>query len=104
MRAGPHPTVPLVRLAWGRSGDKGDISNIGMIARRPEYLPLLRAQVTERRWRVTWRTWCKGTVTRHDLPGMQATELRLHAGAGRRRARVQPAHRPAGQGHGAGCC
>ena len=35
-------TVPLVRLAWGRSGDKGDSANIGILARRPEYLPFIR--------------------------------------------------------------
>ena len=34
-------TLPLVQLAWARSGDKGNISNIGVIARRPEWLPLL---------------------------------------------------------------
>jgi hypothetical protein len=42
-RPARRATVPLVRLAWGRSGDKGDISNIGLIARRPEWLPLLWA-------------------------------------------------------------
>lgn len=38
--------VPLVKLAWGRSGDKGDLSNIGLIARQPQWLPLLWARVT----------------------------------------------------------
>src|SRR5690606_33829213 len=33
--------VPLIRLAWARSGDKGDTSNVGVIARRPQWLPLL---------------------------------------------------------------
>lgn len=41
--------VPLIRLAYGRSGDKGDISNIGLIARRPEWLSLIRTQVTPER-------------------------------------------------------
>jgi hypothetical protein len=41
--------VPLIQLAWARSGDKGNTSNIGVIARRPEWLPLLRAQLTEAR-------------------------------------------------------
>ncbi|MFD2229496.1 acyclic terpene utilization AtuA family protein [Alkalimarinus sediminis] len=35
-------TVPLIKLAWARSGDKGDHSNIGVIARKPEYLPYIR--------------------------------------------------------------
>ena len=33
--------VPLIKLAWGRSGDKGDKANVGIIARRPEYLPYI---------------------------------------------------------------
>ena len=64
--------VPLIRLAWARSGDKGDISNIGVIARRPEWLPLLRAQLTEARV-ADWLTHLvQGKVTRYDLPGIHA--------------------------------
>lgn len=39
--------VPLIKLAWGRSGDKGDKANIGIIARQPEYLPFIYAALTE---------------------------------------------------------
>src|ERR1700730_10925019 len=39
-------TVPLIRLARGRSGDKGNFANIGIIARRPEYLLYIRAALT----------------------------------------------------------
>lgn len=42
----PH-TVPLVKLAWARSGDKGDHSNIGVIARQSNFLPYIRAALTE---------------------------------------------------------
>ncbi|WP_454726680.1 MULTISPECIES: acyclic terpene utilization AtuA family protein [Cupriavidus] len=64
--------VPLIRLAYGRSGDKGDISNIGLIARRPEYLPLLRAQVTASRVAEWLGHLVAGPVTRYDLPGFDA--------------------------------
>ena len=64
--------VPLIRLAWGRSGDKGDISNIGILARRPEYLPLLRAQVTEAAVAQYLAHLVHGTVTRYELPGIGA--------------------------------
>jgi hypothetical protein len=64
--------VPLIRLAWGRSGDKGDISNIGILARRPEYLPLLRAQLTEAAVARYLAHLVHGTVTRHELPGIGA--------------------------------
>src|SRR4029077_3381416 len=39
-------TVPLLALAWARSGDKGDLFNVGAIARRPEYYPYMAAALT----------------------------------------------------------
>lgn len=64
--------VPLIRLAYARSGDKGDISNIGIIARRPDLLPVLRAQVTEAAVATYLAHLVKGKVTRYDLPGINA--------------------------------
>lgn len=64
--------VPLVRLAWGRSGDKGDISNIGIIARSPQLLPVLREQLTEEAIASWLSHLVKGPVTRYDLPGIHA--------------------------------
>lgn len=64
--------VPLIRLAWARSGDKGDTSNIGVIARHPALLPLLREQLTEARV-AEWLTHLvKGRVTRYEVPGIDA--------------------------------
>ncbi|KZZ77797.1 terpene utilization protein AtuA [Oleiphilus sp. HI0133] len=40
-------TVPLIQLAYARSGDKGNHSNIGVIARKPEYLPFIQAALSE---------------------------------------------------------
>ena len=65
--------VPLIRVAWARSGDKGDTSNIGVIARRPEWLPLLREQLTEARVAQHLAHLMVGhKVTRHELPGIHA--------------------------------
>ncbi|MNT07323.1 hypothetical protein D3C72_1420230 [compost metagenome] len=64
--------MPLIRLAWGRSGDKGDTSNIGLIARKPEYLPLLRKQVSSERVAAWLAHLVKGEVTRYELPGFDA--------------------------------
>jgi hypothetical protein len=64
--------VPLIELAYARSGDKGDTSNIGVIARRPAFLPLLRAQLTPLRVASHLAHLVKGTVTRYDLPGIDA--------------------------------
>ncbi|MBE7366722.1 acyclic terpene utilization AtuA family protein [Ramlibacter pallidus] len=72
MPAGDLVEVPLVELAWARSGDKGDHSNIGVIARRPEWLPWLRAQVTEQRVKAWLSHLVAGQVTRYDLPGLNA--------------------------------
>jgi hypothetical protein len=66
------PHLPLIRLAWARSGDKGNSSNIGVIARRPEWLPLLREQLTEARVNAWLAHLVEGEVTRYDLPGIHA--------------------------------
>lgn len=64
--------VPLIRLAWARSGDKGDTSNIGVIARHPALLPLLREQLTEARVAEWLSHLVKGPVTRYEVPGIGA--------------------------------
>jgi len=64
--------VPLVRLAWARSGDKGDISNIGVVARTPEMLPVLRTQLTEAAVAAWLAHLVKGRVTRFEVPGIHA--------------------------------
>lgn len=64
--------VPLIQLAWARSGDKGNTSNIGVIARRPEWLALLQAQLTPERVAQWLAHLVKGPVTRYDVPGIHA--------------------------------
>jgi hypothetical protein len=64
--------LPLVRVAWARSGDKGDTSNIGVIARRAEWVSHLRAQLTPQRVREWLAHLVKGDVTRYHLPGIHA--------------------------------
>ena len=64
--------VPLIRLAWARSGDKGDTANIGVIARHPGLLPLLRAQLTEACVAAHLAHLVRGRVTRYEVPGIHA--------------------------------
>lgn len=64
--------VPLVRLAWGRSGDKGDTSNIGIIARHPDLLPWLSATLTAERVAAWLAHLVKGPVTRYEVAGIGA--------------------------------
>ncbi|MBN9426966.1 MAG: DUF1446 domain-containing protein [Burkholderiales bacterium] len=68
--AAPGIEVPLIRLAYGRSGDKGDTSNIGIIARRAEYLPALREQLTPARVAAFLAHLVEGPVTRYEVPGV----------------------------------
>jgi len=100
MPAGPTKTVPLVALAWGRSGDKGDISNIGLIARRPEWLPLLWAQVTPEVVKAWFAHMVKGRVERFHLPGLNAMNLVMHQaldGGGPASLRLDPLGKGMGQ-------
>ncbi|MGE8369412.1 MULTISPECIES: acyclic terpene utilization AtuA family protein [Cupriavidus] len=64
--------VPLIRLAYGRSGDKGDFSNIGIIARDAAYLPLIAGQLSEAAVAAFLAHNVKGRVTRYFLPGIGA--------------------------------
>ncbi|NBB17646.1 acyclic terpene utilization AtuA family protein, partial [Caulobacter sp. SLTY] len=70
---------PLIDLAWARSGDKGDAFNVGVIARRPEYLPWIRAALTEEAVKTWFAHEFEGAtapqVIRYDLPGMDAINL-----------------------------
>ncbi len=75
-------TLPLVRLAWGRSGDKGDAANIGILARKPHYLPFIRAALTEAAVAAWFAHLVKGRVQRFDLPGTQALNFLLDEALG----------------------
>jgi hypothetical protein len=68
--------VPLIRLAWARSGDKGDAFNVGVIARRPEYLPWIRAALTGpalRQWFAhEFEGGARPEVRIYEVPGLNA--------------------------------
>jgi hypothetical protein len=64
--------VPLIALAWARSGDKGDLFNVGVIARKAEYLPYIRAALTPDAVREWYAQFDAKRVLRYDLPGFNA--------------------------------
>lgn len=74
----PTVEVPLVKLAWARSGDKGNLSNIGVIARRAEWLPLIWARVTPESVKQYFAHLVKGRVERFYLPGISAVNYVMH--------------------------
>ena len=74
--------VPLVAIACARSGDKGDRSNIGVIARRPEFLPLILAQVTPAVVAQYFSHLVRGPVRRYRLPGIHGCNFVLDGALG----------------------
>lgn len=64
--------VPLHAIAHGRAGDKGDTSNISVIAYRPETWPLLREHVTEARIMEVFAPLGAKSVRRYELPNLSA--------------------------------
>ncbi|WP_119418266.1 acyclic terpene utilization AtuA family protein [Desertibaculum subflavum] len=80
--AGPTVTVPLIRLAWGRSGDKGNASNIGIIARKPEYLPAIRRALTPETVGAYMAHLVKGKVERFEVPGIRALNFLMQDALG----------------------
>ena len=71
-------SLPLIRLAWARSGDKGDLSNVGVVARRAEWLPLLWERLTPTRVKGWLGHLVRGEVERFHLPGINAINFVLH--------------------------
>jgi hypothetical protein len=74
--------VPLSAVAHGRSGDKGDTCNIGVIARAPEIYPWLRRTLTAALVKRTFRGICLGRVERHEVPNLWALNFLLHESLG----------------------
>lgn len=74
--------VPLVKIAHGRSGDKGNDSNIGIIARKPEYYPIIRRELTAEVVKEYFGYLMDGDVERFDLPGIYAVNFLLKESLG----------------------
>ncbi len=70
-------TVPLSELAHARSGDKGDMSNIGVIARAPEIYPWLVATLSAKRVKKYFAGIALGDVQRHEVPNLWALNFLL---------------------------
>ncbi|MBR7714979.1 DUF1446 domain-containing protein [Acinetobacter nosocomialis] len=93
---GDEIEVPLIEIAHARSGDKGNHSNIGVIARKADYLPWIRAALTEQ----TVASYMqhvldaeKGRVIRYELPGLNALNFMLEnalGGGGVASLRIDP--------------
>ncbi len=74
--------VRLLDLCHARSGDKGDTANIGLIARKPEYFPLIVREITAERVRNHFAGIVRGSVERYELPNLGALNFVLHEALG----------------------
>lgn len=78
--------VPLIVLAWARSGDKGRLFNVAVIARRPEYLPFIRASLTAAAvadwYRHLFDDPARARVDVYDAPGSHAINFVAHDAQG----------------------
>jgi len=76
------PVVELIKIAHGRSGDKGNGSNVGIIARPPKIYPFLVEKLTPEVIKEHMKYVCKGKVDRYELPNIGALNFILHDSLG----------------------
>jgi hypothetical protein len=80
--SGTTVQLPLLAIAYGRSGDKGDTANIGVLARRAEFVPLLRTQLTADAVKKYFAHFAKGKVERFEIPGLKGFNFVMHNALG----------------------
>ena len=76
------PQVKLLKIAHGRSGDKGNGSNVGIIARHPDIYPFLKKELTSEKVKEHMKYVCKGKVERYELPNIGALNFILNESLG----------------------
>jgi len=74
--------VKLGRIAHARSGDKGDGSNVGLIADSPAFFDVIRREVTAERVKAHFAAICRGEVERFEVPNLLALNFLLHDSLG----------------------
>ena len=74
--------IPLSRIAHARSGDKGDTSNIGVIAFDVRHYPVLVREVTSERVKAFFGDMVRGKVERFELSNLGALNFLLHEALG----------------------
>lgn len=74
--------IPVSRIAHGRSGDKGDTANVGVIAFEERHYPILVREVTAARVKAYFGSLVHGAVERFELPNLGALNFLLHESLG----------------------
>lgn len=74
--------VPLSKIAYARSGDKGEGSNVGVVAYQPEGYEVIKTQLTPERVKQHFKDICLGDVVRYEAPNLMALNFILHDSLG----------------------
>ena len=74
--------ISLDQIAHARSGDKGDGSNVGLIAYTEAGFDLIRREVTAERVKAHFHAICHGPVERFEVPNLWALNFLLHDSLG----------------------
>jgi len=74
--------VRLSELASARSGDKGDISDIGLMAKDKKAYEIIKKQVTPQRVKEHFKDWVKGDVKIYEMPNILSLEIVMHQALG----------------------
>ena len=78
----PNMKVPLSQLAYARSGDKGDGSNVGVVAYNEDCYEIIKRELTPERVKHHFREICFGKVDRYEAPNLLALNFILHDSLG----------------------
>lgn len=70
--------IKLHEICHGRSGDKGDAANVGLIAYKAEDYPIIKEKVTAEAVKAYFKGICEGEVERYELPNINALNFILH--------------------------
>ena len=74
--------IELTKIAHARSGDKGDTANVGLIALKDEFYPILEREITAEKVKEHFGAMVKGEVERFELPNLKALNFLLHESLG----------------------
>ena len=77
--------IELTKIAHARSGDKGDTANVGVIALKDEFYPILEREITAEKVKAHFGAMVKGEVERFELPNLESVEFSSARIARRRR-------------------
>ncbi len=74
--------IKLIDICYYRSGDKGDISNIGLMAKTEKAYEIIKREVTPERIKAHFRGWVKGDIIIYPMDNLQSLEIMLYKALG----------------------